>query len=421
MCSPLITDNRTMAQNQNEVNVTVRLFTDENILRRSAQSLTSIKILPSGREVIAKLFQENVQFPNLEKLCFYNGYFNDSITRFTERFPKLQRLEFDRTTVQNRKCIEQYVPTLKHLTVFNNLLLENGHIFSVQNVRKAIQLNPQLEGIEFRCDGFNCNVTEVIQLFRFIGEHLQRLDYIGIHFSVDNFNGLTSPIVFKTVTKAMLHVEVYDFKWGPIDMNSPVGFEKLLELEMLSYDIYTDDCNDFAIKNQLLERLKLEFHWTTEDSDEENIIPDDILYEDDENNGQITSNEDDMGDDEDDEGDDEKIQCECSLKPFIKLTESLPRLKQLSIAPITKFVGEYVVKILSAGIALNKLHIKLRYPLNGRPNTRYAGVKKIEEEMNFIRNNFGGSDWSHQVEFKFKQTPGSGNKFRVANFVFQRK
>lgn len=426
-----------MAQNQNEADVKIDLFTNENVLRRSAQSFTSMKILRTGRDVISKLFQENVQFPNVEKLCFHDGYFNDSVTRFATCFPTLKCLEFDQTTVQNRKCIEQYIPTLKQLTVFNNLLLENGQIFLVNNVRKAIQLNPQLEGIKFRCDAFQSNVFEVIQLLRFINEYLQRLNYLGIHFSVDNFNGLRRPIVFKNVTKAMLYVEAFNFIWIPNNINSPVKFEQLLELEMFSYDIYTDDCIYFAIKNQLLEKLKLEFHWFVEGNDEEHIIPD-ILYEDDQNNGQTTGNEggdsghsieDDDVEEEDDvveeeyddveeeDEDDEEIQYECSLEPFIKLTESLPHLKELSIGPITKFVGEYVVKILSAGKALNKLHIKLRYPLIHSPYTSY-GVKKIEEEMSFIQTNFG--DWSHQVEFKFSQKPDSQNKFRVANFVFER-
>lgn len=413
-----------MAKNQNEAaDVTVNSFTDENDLRRSAQSITGMKVSKSGSEVMSILLQENVQFPNVEKLCFYNGCFNDSVTRFATSFPTLKSLEFDRTTVENRTCIEQYIPTLKHLTVLNNLLIGNGRIFSVENVHRAVQLNPQLEGIKFRCDAFQCTATEVIQLLRFISERLQHLNFIGIHFSVDNYNNLKSPIVFKNVTKAMLYVEAYDFRWGPINMNSPVAFPLLLELDMFSYDIYTDDCINFAIKNQFLEKLKLEFQWITEDSDEEeNIIPEYILYDEAEEDEDSEDSEDYVDEDgeDDDDDDDERNQPECRLEPFNKLAESLPQLKELSIGPITKFVGQDVVKILSAGKALTMLHIKLRYPLNHSPYVRYVGVKTIEREMSFIRNNLGDADWSHTVEFKFKETARFENKFRVANFIFQR-
>ncbi len=431
-----------MAENQSVV--TVNCFTSKTALRHSEDTITCMKIKSSGRAIISELTgePEQLQFSNIEKLYFDRGYFSDSVTRFIAGLQKLKVLEFDHTTVQNPKCIEQYIPTLEHLTVFNDLLLDNGCIFTVENVKRAIQLNPQLKGMRFRCDAFHPlpdrrNTPSVIRMLQLMSEKLQHLQYLGIHFSVDYYNDLKEPIVFNSVTQAMLYVQAYDFRWNPTEMNFPIAFVQLRELEIFSYDIYTDDCVDFAMKNDSLEKLKFHFHWKSESDDEESFLGYNILYEEDDeinkkanadqgfsnSNSQVDddsySDDDDEDSDEYDEDDDEQLQYDCHLSPFIKLTKQLPSLKELSIGPITKFSGEDIVTVLTTGKALEKLHIKLRYPLHHRRDARYAGVTKIEQQLLLVKGNDAlKADWSGQVEFKFK--PGSESEFRIANLIFQR-
>lgn len=87
---------------------------------------------------IQSTMQMNRVFCRLQHLNFNYGYVGQAISDFNKWFPNLNRLEFFFCKTIDTQCIEHTFPRLQHFTVAH-------HNFTLQNLQKFLDLNPQLQ------------------------------------------------------------------------------------------------------------------------------------------------------------------------------------------------------------------------------------------------------------------------------------
>lgn len=87
---------------------------------------------------IQSTMQVNRVFHRLQQLNFNHGCVGSAMSEFNKWFPNLNRLEFFFCKTIDTRCIEHTFPNLEHFTIAH-------HNFTLQNLQKFLDLNPQLQ------------------------------------------------------------------------------------------------------------------------------------------------------------------------------------------------------------------------------------------------------------------------------------
>lgn len=189
-------------------------------------------------------------FEQVETVFFQVGILDTKSLDLNKIFPKIRRLEFQGVIVTDQRFIEQHFAYLHEIIIDINLARLNRDLWE-SNIKKFIQLNPQLRKLQLRTFGER-------ELFTLLSQ--QNLESLGLEVQPSDFfsqPGNDSLAHFPHVKKLTLIFSLYqEYRIEHL----PFDFENIEELTMNWFHDFslTREWIDFVIKHKNIRKLTLQ-------------------------------------------------------------------------------------------------------------------------------------------------------------------
>lgn len=157
---------------------------EQSVMKYCAKSVTEIIFTNADRFAFNQI--EKKPFESVREVAFIKCALGQFIFEFNKWFPNARLLEFLKTdvvTVTDTKCIEQNLPKLEHLGIFNEMRHRDSvcDAFSNRNLEATIELNSQLISLTLVHENIHRGIKITPTLLAFINEKLPLLDSLHLH------------------------------------------------------------------------------------------------------------------------------------------------------------------------------------------------------------------------------------------------
>lgn len=214
-----------------------------SIFRNSTETLTEIEFIGCPEYLTKQIIKP---MKNINRISFNSCNLGSKISALSKWFPNITHLNLIANRFSSGMCIETVFPLLKHLAIIND---QSCLPFTLENLRKSIRLNQQLQYIEI-------DVAPDLEFVQFISNHQPDLETLIVpsfqkpisYYFGENIN-------FERLTKCSLALK---FNENDSDTNIRIEFKILKELQLLlqCYQV-TDAMINFIIRNKSIEKLEL--------------------------------------------------------------------------------------------------------------------------------------------------------------------